>query len=120
VTLVSKDELLAESDFITLHAPLTAGSRNIIGEEELKRVKPDVRIINVARGGLVSEAALLAALDSGRVAGAALDVFEIEPPAADNPLLKHPKVIVTPTSARRRPRRRSASLWMSRSKSWPC
>jgi D-3-phosphoglycerate dehydrogenase len=96
VTLVTKDELLAESDFITLHAPLTAGSRNIIGEDELKRVKPDVRIINVARGGLVSETALLAALDSGRVAGAALDVFESEPPAADNPLLKHPKVIVTP------------------------
>jgi D-3-phosphoglycerate dehydrogenase len=96
VTLVSKEQLLEESDFITLHAPLTAGSRNIIGDEELARVRPDVRIINVARGGLVSEAALLRALDSGRVAGAALDVFESEPPPAEMPLLNHPKVIVTP------------------------
>ncbi len=96
VTLVDKDELLAESDFITLHAPLTPGSRNIIGEAELKLVKPDVRIINVARGGLVDEAALLEALDAGRVAGAALDVFEQEPPPMDSPLLQHPKVIVTP------------------------
>ncbi|HLF78303.1 MAG TPA: phosphoglycerate dehydrogenase [Dehalococcoidia bacterium] len=96
VTLVSKEELLRESDFITLHAPLTPGSRNIIGEDELKLVKPDVRIINVARGGLVSEAALFAALEAGRVAGAALDVFESEPPPNDLPLLRHPKVIVTP------------------------
>ena len=71
VQLVDKDELLAESDFITLHAPLTAGSRNIIGAPELKLVKPDVRIINVARGGLVAEDALLEALDAGKVAGAA-------------------------------------------------
>jgi D-3-phosphoglycerate dehydrogenase len=96
VTLVTKEQLLAESDFITLHAPLTPGSRNIIGEEELKQVKPEVRIINVARGGLVSEEALLRALDSGRVAGAALDVFETEPPPPDLELLKHPRVIVTP------------------------
>src|SRR3954447_2148101 len=96
VQLVDKEELLAESDFITLHAPLTAGSRNIIGALELKLVKPEVRIINVARGGLVAEDALLEALDSGKVAGAAIDVFEKEPPPMDNPLLQHPKVIVTP------------------------
>lgn len=96
VQLVDKDELLAESDFITLHAPLTAGSRNIIGPEELKKVKRDVRIINVARGGLVAEDALIEALDDGRVAGAAIDVFEQEPAPPDLPLLKHPKVIVTP------------------------
>jgi D-3-phosphoglycerate dehydrogenase / 2-oxoglutarate reductase len=96
VQLVDKDELLATSDFITLHAPLTAGSRNIIGAAELKLVKPDVRIINVARGGLVAEDALLEALDAGKVAGAAIDVFEQEPPPMDNPLLQHPKVIVTP------------------------
>jgi D-3-phosphoglycerate dehydrogenase len=96
VSLVTKESLLKEADFITLHAPLTPGSKSIIGEAEFGQVKPDARIINVARGGLVDEAALLRALDSGRIAGAAIDVFEVEPPPADSPLLSHEKVIVTP------------------------
>src|SRR3972149_876202 len=80
VSLVSKDELLAESDFITLHAPMTKANEHLLGDPELERVKQGVRIINVGRGGLVSEAALLRAIESGKVAGAALDVFEREPP----------------------------------------
>jgi D-3-phosphoglycerate dehydrogenase len=75
---------------------LTAENRDLIGSDELQMVKPDVRIINVARGGLIDEAALVQALDAGRVAGAAIDVFDPEPPASDLPILSHPKVIVTP------------------------
>ncbi len=96
VRLVTKEELLAESDFITVHVPLTPANQSLIGEEELNRAKDGVRLINVSRGGQISEAALLRALDSGKVAGAALDVFEEEPPPPGLPLLSHPKVIVTP------------------------
>jgi len=95
VSLVSKDELLAESDFITLHAPMTKANEHLLGDPEFERVKQGVRIINVGRGGLVSEAALLRAIESGKVAGAALDVFEREPPT-DSPLIKDERVIVTP------------------------
>jgi len=95
VSLVSKDELLAESDFITLHAPMTKANEHLLGDPEFERVKQGVRIINVGRGGLVSEAALLRAIESGKVAGAALDVFEREPPT-DSPLIKDERVIATP------------------------
>lgn len=95
VELVSFEKLLVDSDFITLHLPLTAQSRNIIGAKELSLVKPNVRIINCARGGLIDEQALSQAIDEGLVAGAALDVFAQEPPP-DSPLMKSPKVIVTP------------------------
>jgi D-3-phosphoglycerate dehydrogenase / 2-oxoglutarate reductase len=89
------DDLLARADFITLHTPLTAQTRNILSAEKLARTKKGVRIINCARGGLVDEAALRAALDSGHVAGAAFDVF-VEEPATTNPLFGHPNVVATP------------------------
>ena len=89
------DDLLARADFITLHTPLTAQTHNILSAENLAKTKQGVRIINCARGGLVDEAALRAALDSGHVAGAAFDVF-IEEPATANPLFGHPNFIATP------------------------
>ena len=95
VELVSLDDLLSRSDFLTLHTTLTPGSPPLLGEAEFARIRPGARLINTARGGLIDEAALIAALDSGRLAGAALDVFSAEP-ATDNPLAQHPKVVVTP------------------------
>lgn len=95
VTKVELDELLAKSDFITLHVPLTDKTRNILSAEAIARTKPGVRIINCARGGLVDEAALAEALKSGHVAGAAFDVFEVEP-ARESPLFGLPNVVVTP------------------------
>lgn len=89
------EELLKQADYITVHTPLTAETRHLIGEREFALMKPGVRVVNCARGGILSEKALLKALDAGKVAGAALDVFEEEPPT-HQPLLKHPKVIVTP------------------------
>ncbi len=95
VTKVELDDLLAKADFITLHVPLTDKTKNILSAEAIARTKPGVRIINCARGGLVDEAALAAALKSGHVAGAAFDVFEVEP-AKDSPLFGLPNVVVTP------------------------
>ena len=95
VEKVEFETLLARADFVSLHAPLTERTRNIIDEKALARMKPGVRVINCARGGLVVEAALVAALRSGHVAGAALDVFETEP-AVDNPLFAFENVICTP------------------------
>ncbi len=95
VEKVELDELLRRADFITLHTPLTEKTRNIIGAAALEKVKPGVRIINCARGGLVDEQALRTALDSGKVAGAAFDVFSLEP-ANENPLFGHPNVVCTP------------------------
>jgi D-3-phosphoglycerate dehydrogenase len=95
VTKVELDDLLAKADFITLHVPLTDKTRNILSREALARTRKGVRIINCARGGLIDEAALKDALDSGHVAGAALDVFEVEPANA-NPLFGHPNVVCTP------------------------
>ncbi len=90
------DQVIARSDFLTVHVPLTAETRALIGRDALERAKPGVRILNVARGGIVDEAALADAIRSGKVAGAALDVFEQEPPPADHPLLGLERVIVTP------------------------
>jgi D-3-phosphoglycerate dehydrogenase len=95
VEKVELDELLARADFITLHTPKTESTRNLLNKDTLARCKPGVRIINAARGGLVVEADLKAALESGHVAGAALDVFEVEP-AKDNPLFGMDQVIATP------------------------
>ena len=95
VELVSWEELLKRSDFITIHVPLTAKTRGLIGKKELAMVKPAVRIINVARGGIVDEEELYRAIEEERVAGAAVDVFS-EEPAKDNILLKSDKVVVTP------------------------
>ena len=89
------DTLLAKADFITLHTPLTDQTRNILSRENLANAKKGVRIINCARGGLIDEAALKEALDSGQVAGAALDVFAVEP-AKESPLFGTPNFICTP------------------------
>ncbi|MPT47163.1 MAG: phosphoglycerate dehydrogenase [Sphingobium sp.] len=89
------DTLLAKADFITLHTPLTDQTRNILSKENLAKTKKGVRIINCARGGLIDEAALKEALESGHVAGAALDVFAVEP-AKENPLFGVPNLISTP------------------------
>ena len=89
------DTLLAKADFITLHTPLTNETRNILSRENLAKTKKGVRIVNCARGGLIDEAALKDALDSGQVAGAALDVFETEPAKA-SPLFGTPNFICTP------------------------
>jgi D-3-phosphoglycerate dehydrogenase len=90
------DQLIEESDIVTLHIPLLAQTRGLIGQAEFARMKKGSYLINCARGGIVDEAALLEALESGRVAGAAFDVFEQEPPTFPNPLIDHPKVIATP------------------------
>lgn len=95
VTLTTLEEIYRKADFITLHAPLTKSTQYLIGEKELSLMKDGVRIINCARGGLINEQALYEALRSGKVAGAALDVFEKEP-AVDNPLCSLENVIVTP------------------------
>jgi D-3-phosphoglycerate dehydrogenase / 2-oxoglutarate reductase len=92
---VDLDDLLARAEFITLHTPLTDQTRNILSREALARTKKGVRIINCARGGLIDEAALKEALDSGQVAGAALDVFETEPAKA-SPLFGTPGFVATP------------------------
>ncbi len=93
--LVPLDELLRESDFVTIHLPKTPETVGLIGERELAAVKPGVRIVNAARGGLVDEHALATAIKDGRVAGAALDVFATEPTTA-SPLFGFDSVVVTP------------------------
>jgi D-3-phosphoglycerate dehydrogenase len=92
---VELNDLLARADFITLHTPLTSETRNIISADAINRMKKGVRIVNCARGGLIDEQALKVALDSGHVAGAALDVFE-EEPAKSNVLFGNDKVVATP------------------------
>lgn len=95
VEKVELDELLAAADFITLHTPMTPDTKYILNKDTLAKTKPGVRIVNCARGGLIHEADLKAAIESGHVAGAALDVFEQEP-AKDNPLFGMEQIIATP------------------------
>jgi D-3-phosphoglycerate dehydrogenase len=95
VTKVDLDDLLGRSDFITFHVPLTDKTRNILSRDAIGKLKKGVRIINCARGGLVDEEALAEALKNGRVAGAAFDVFAVEP-ATESPLFNLPNVVVTP------------------------
>ncbi len=97
--LVTLDEALAQADFLTVHTALTNDTRGLIGVRELARMKPTARVINCARGGVIDETALLAALHEGRIAGAALDVFTKEPPKDDATiaaLIEHPRVVATP------------------------
>jgi D-3-phosphoglycerate dehydrogenase len=96
VELVSLDELLARSDFITIHTPKTKDTARLLNRQAFRQMKPGVCIINCARGGLIDEEALLEALKDGKVAGAALDVFESEPPPPEWPLRQLPNVICTP------------------------
>ena len=95
VEKVELDDLLKRADFITLHTPLTDKTRNILDAKAIEKMKTGVRIVNCARGGLVDEVALRAALDANKVAGAAFDVFVTEP-ATENPLFGHPNVVCTP------------------------
>lgn len=95
--MVELDELLRESDIVSLHVPLTEQTRGMIGEREIGLMKPSAILINTARGPVVDSAALAAALKEGRLAGAAVDVYETEPPIPqDHPLLSAPHVAATP------------------------
>lgn len=96
---VSLEELIAGADVLSLHIPLSEGSRNIIGAAALSRMKPTAVLVNVSRGGLVDEDALYEALKAGRLAGAALDVFAVEPPAGVHKLASLDNVILTPHAA---------------------
>ncbi len=96
IELGSLDEVVSRSDFLTIHTPVTDETRGIIGKDAFSKMKKGVRMVNCARGGLVDEDALLAAIEDGTVAGAALDVYSVEPLTADSPLLGHPKIITTP------------------------
>ncbi|HEX9793227.1 MAG TPA: phosphoglycerate dehydrogenase [Planctomycetota bacterium] len=96
VELAELDAILPQADFLTLHSPLNERTRHLLARESLARCKPGVRIVNCARGGLIDEAALVEALDSGHVAGAALDVFEAEPLPSEHPLRGHPRLVLTP------------------------
>jgi len=93
---VSLDTLLAEADAVSLHIPLTAETRNLIDAGRLTAMKRDAVIVNAARGGVIDEAALAAALKAGTIAGAALDVFDVEPLKAGSPLAGCPNLILTP------------------------
>jgi D-3-phosphoglycerate dehydrogenase len=92
---LSLGSLLARADFLSVHVPLSDSTLGMIGREQIRMMKPGARLINTARGGLVDEDALLEALESGHLAGAALDVFALEPPGP-SPLVSHPNVIATP------------------------
>src|SRR5262249_31037681 len=92
----SIDDVLARADFLTVHTPLTADTRGLIDAKALAKMKDGARIINCARGGLIDEQGLFDAIKSGKIAGAALDVFEQEPPPSDHPLLSLDQVIATP------------------------
>jgi D-3-phosphoglycerate dehydrogenase len=99
VELLPLEALLPQADFLTVHTALTAGTRGLIGAAELARMRPTARVLNCARGGVIDEAALLAALEAGSLAGAALDVFTSEPPAPGSvarALIEHPLVVATP------------------------
>ena len=96
VELVTVDELFRRADFLSLHAPLNNTTRNLLNAEAFAKMKPDVLIVNAARGGIVDEPALCEAIQAGRVAGAAFDVFVEEPLPKDHPLLALDRVIVTP------------------------
>lgn len=99
VKLIELDELLRESDFVSIHTLLNSQTYHLLGEEQFRKMKPTAYLINAARGAIVDEAALCSALSHGYIAGAALDVLDTEPPAPDNPLLKMDNVIITPHTA---------------------
>ena len=91
--------ILPECDFVTVHMPLLDSTRGMIGEKEIASMKPTAMVVNCARGGIIDEKALTAALNEGRLAGAGIDCFEKDPPDADDPLLNAKNVIASPHSA---------------------
>jgi len=93
---VDRETLLREADYLSLHAPLNDSNRRFIDASALALMKPTAIVINTARGGLIDEEALLAAVQSGQIGGAALDVLVVEPPSPDHPLLHEPRVMITP------------------------
>ena len=95
VTLVELDAIIEQSDVITVHVPLNKATRDIVGAEQIARMKPGVMLVNVARGGVYNEAAVAQALTDGKLAGAAFDVYDPEPPV-DSPILKAPNTVLTP------------------------
>jgi phosphoglycerate dehydrogenase-like enzyme len=99
IEYVSLNELLAQSDFVSLHAALTPENRGLIGEEQLRKMKPSALLINTARGPLIQESALARALNEGWIAGAALDVFATEPLPMDSPLRTARNVVLAPHQA---------------------
>jgi D-3-phosphoglycerate dehydrogenase len=96
VELVAMDELLQRSDVVSIHVPLLAATRNLFDAARIARMKSGAYLINASRGGIVDDEALLAALESGQLGGAALDVFSVEPPPPDSPLTRHPRIITLP------------------------
>lgn len=90
------EQALSESDIVSIHCPLTSETRGLIGAKELAWMKPTSYLVNTSRGGILDESALFRALQNGKIAGAALDVMESEPPSSENPLLMIDSVILTP------------------------
>ncbi len=113
-------QLLPEADYVLVAAPATAETRRLIGEAELQLMKPSAVLINVARGSLVDQAALTAALQGGRLRGAGLDVFEAEPLPPDSPLWAMPNVIISPHCSASSPenKRRNIELFVKNLKRW--
>ena len=99
VTMVPFETLLAESDYLSVNVPLTADTRHLFGASAFAAMKPTAILCNTARGPVVDQAALLDALNTGQIGGAALDVWDPEPPAMDDPLLQHPRLLATPHAA---------------------
>ncbi len=116
VILAPLDDVIQQADFLSLHAPATPETTGLMNRERIAKMKPGSYLLNLARGTLVDEGALLDALDRGHLAGAGLDVFATEPPAAEHPLRTHPAVIATPHSASitREGRRRMEEMAMER------
>lgn len=97
--VVSFPDLLSQSDFVSIHAPLTEATRGLFSRETFRMMKPTAFLINTARGGIVDTRDLVEAIDNGLLAGAGLDVFPVEPPPPGEPALKHPRIVVTPHAA---------------------